>query len=227
MKTFVRAAAVLLAAVAVAGCGAVDKITGNSGGSLLKETHDAAEAAKTVHVIGRTGPGKGFDLQLVRGRGAVGTESEAGLTIDVIVLDGQMYLRAPDAYWEAVGLKEATDVLSGRWIRSLPTAGDALIASQLAADMDRLFDQFLGNGEGTIDKGDVVDVDGVEATELKSEDGGRLYVAADGEPYLVKVTASLDTGDFEMSFSEWDEPVALSAPKDAIDAADVERLLAR
>ena len=51
--------------------------------------------------------------------------------------------------------------------------------------------------------------------------GGTLYVSTTGKPYPIEITKSGSSGG-KISFDRWNAPVALAAPKNAIDLAQLQ-----
>jgi hypothetical protein len=55
--------------------------------------------------------------------------------------------------------------------------------------------------------------------ELRSSAGGSLYVATTGEPYPVEIAQGSGTSTGAVHFDDWNEPVDIVAPKNAVDIA--------
>jgi hypothetical protein len=59
---------------------------------------------------------------------------------------------------------------------------------------------------------------GRQVVALRSPgDGSKLYVAATGKPYPVAIVGNKKGRSGAVTFDDWNKPVSLSAPSDALD----------
>lgn len=182
----------------------------------------AVERAGTVHVVASTGPGEGFDVHQVKGRGGIGTVRYDGVVMHSIVLDRTTYTRGDRSFWASVGATEAPVLraIGDRWLET-PTGGADV---QQFGDMEEMFREMLDHDVArSATKGEVREVDGVRTIELQGEDG-TVYVALEGTPYPVKLTGA-PRNALDMSFTEWDRPVRLAAPKRTLTPAELQQLI--
>ena len=85
-------------------------------------------------------------------------------------------------------------------------------------DLQKLMNQIL-TASGRVEKGDETKVDDQPAIALTdAKNGGTLYVATTGPAYPLELKPGKDNSG-SISFTEWDQPVTLTAPKDSIDYA--------
>jgi hypothetical protein len=182
---------------------------------ILERAQEALDAAKSYRIRGegeRDGENIKMDL-VVAGQSIEGIATFEGMEFTVVVVEDGTYVLADDEFWTAL-LPEETlatvlPLMSGKYVK-VPEGAD----TGLFPSADDLL-QF----EGTVTKGDIVDVDGTQAITLVGEDGSELYVAIEGEPYPLQIVA--DEGTIE--FLEIDDDVTIEAPDEA-DVFDLDAL---
>jgi hypothetical protein len=136
------------------------------------------------------------------------------MEVTVTVVEDGAYLMAGEELWTTFLPPEALEtvlpLISGKYVK-LPagTEGDLLPST----------DDLL-KPEGEVTKGEIVEVDGVQAITVVGDDGSELYVAIEGEPYPIKLVS--DEGTIE--FVDIDEDVTIEAP-DAADVFDLDALV--
>jgi hypothetical protein len=218
-----RIVAVAVLALAVAGCGGGTKSNGEadkSADAILRDAIAAADAAESVHVRGAGtsgGASLGLDLHLAAGKGGKGRVSTNGVSFQMVRIGDQAYFSGDARFWNRFGGAAAAQLLQGRWIHASATDGDFAAFAPLTS-ISKLFHQMLGD-HGKLEKGEETEVNGEPAIAITdSEQGGTLYVATTGKPYPLSVS-SKKKGRF--TFNRWDEPVAVVAPKHAIDLASL------
>ena len=217
-----RRGAVLLACLVAAGIGllgcgedspATPGLEESSAEDILAKTRTAAKAASSFRMAGEIreqGGSVALDLQFQKDKGVAGTVTVQGMTFEVLVVDKTAYLKADRATWEKAGAGQGAQLLVGKYIQlSSDTSGFGEIMD--VADPEKLLDQAL-TPDGTIVKTGVKQVNGVPAVGLAEQDAkdGILYVATEGEPYPVRVEGP--SGQGNVDFSGWNEPVELAAP---------------
>src|SRR5690349_2904588 len=190
-----------------------------SADEIAKESVAALHALESVRIAG-TAPSDGeiveMDLALDSTGNCEGTVGLGGGTAEVIAADGQQYLRGDEGFWKStVGEKDAGAVMSllgDKWAK-VP-AGTEGVSS--FCELDKFlsgFDEDEIKGS-KISKGQLTEIDGVAVLELTSveRDGTyKLWVATEGEPYIVRVKGdSAEKGT--LTFSEFNEPVDPDVP---------------
>jgi hypothetical protein len=180
---------------------------------------EAARAATAVRVVGRIDD-VGLELSLVRGRGATGSMSQGDTEFELTVVDDEVYLKGSDAFYRQIGGDAAVQLLSGRWLQ-VPATDDDFRSIAQFGDMEILLRQALDPESDRVTAGEVTDVDGQPALPLSSTDG-TLYVATTGEPLPLKLVGGRDRRG-EIAFTDWNEPVDLTAPADAVDIGELQR----
>ncbi|MET9805100.1 hypothetical protein [Streptomyces halstedii] len=227
----VATAVVCLAAGAVlSGC------AGGGGGEaeltdqqLLEKAHTTMDALKTVTIEGSTTAtaGGGFTSRQttdLKGTCAYKVTLDQGGSLEQIRIGDTDYVRPDRAYLEQwSGKKEAGAKAQERWIKTpvdTSEPGDGLV------DCTWPFSPF-----GTAVKGKPTEIDGRPAVPLKvtdeEDDKGvyTFYVAAEGEPYLLRVAYKGPDYRSTTTFSKFDEPLDVRPPADAdvLDTSDTGR----
>ncbi len=198
---------------------ATSTVADQSAEEVLAAARAAAAEASSVHVVGLA-EGIGIDLRLARGKGAVGSIEQSGTRFDLIYADGDVFLRGNDAFYEQLAGRAGVQLLSGKWLKA-PGDDSRFASFTQLADQEQLLRQVLNPESGTVTKGEVTDFEGTQAVPLRSRDG-TLYVAATGDPLpLAIVSGGARRG--RVDFTDWNAPVELTAPTDAIDIEELQR----
>ena len=212
---------VLLVAAALAACGSSgssNNIATKPAAEILAATKLAAEGAKAVHVSGSIDNGGrpvGLDVNLLAGSGARGRLSENGRSFELIQTGGSVYIKGSPAFYRRIGGAAAAQLLQGRWLK-IPASSLGFASLSKLTDLRRLVDAALSTPGGVAKKGTAT-VNGKRAVVLTSPSkGGMLFVARTGRPYPIQITKQGANGG-SISFDRWDQPVALTAPADALD----------
>jgi hypothetical protein len=223
-------ALVALALLAIAGCGssssAGNGVASKTPAEILAATKAAADSASSVHVAGALGSGGSpitLDLGLVAGHGGRGRISEGGLAFELIVVAGTVYIKGSPSFYSHYGGAAAAQLFRGRWLKAPATTGELASLASLASltNLGHLLDQTL-SGHGTLARGATTTVSGQPVIELRdTAKDGSLYVATTGQPFPIAIVKrGAEAG--RVAFTNWNEPVALSAPSGAIDLSQLQ-----
>jgi hypothetical protein len=224
---FPKAVAILplvLAAAATGGCG------GSSGNGLASKTpseiiaaaRTAATGATAVHVKGSTvaaGTPITLDLNLVVGQGGRGRLSENGLSFELIEIGPKIYINGSTAFYAHFAGASAAQLFHGKWLKA-STSNPSFAGLSPLTDMRKLLSAALTAGNSkTLSVAGTATVDGQAAVGVKdtaSGTNGTLYVATSGPAYPLEIVKT-SAGGGTITFSEWNKPVALTAPAGAVD----------
>jgi hypothetical protein len=217
--------AVLVALAGFTGCGGSsgDGVASKSGAQILAASTAAAEHASSVHIVGESAQGRlkvALALELSR-EGGHSKVSLLGIPFEVIRADSALYVKGDRVFYRRLGL-EPVRIPVGTWIKA---SGATAQSSQLAslATLRRETRQLL-QATGSVTKGASSTVEGQPVIELKTSGRlytGAIYVATTGQPYPVKLERhGRETS--HMTFTHWNDPVALSAPTKAIEVSKLE-----
>jgi hypothetical protein len=184
---------------------------------VVKEAETAAVGAHSVHIVASgiaAGSDLSFDLALVAGKGGSGKMTSQGLSFSIIRIADKAYFKAGPAFWEKVGgSKAAAQLFAGKWIVASAVKGDLASFTSLT-DLAALMRAIL-LGHGKLSDAGTATIRGVRTVALEDtgSGGGTLYVAASGKPYPVELRKA---SKGKISFKEWNRPVHLVAPANAI-----------
>jgi hypothetical protein len=214
-------------ALALGACGGGSSSGGTSGGGspsgvgsqsasqIVTTAGDALRSVSSVHLAGDITEGSkgsiGLDLKLVPGKGAVGSMTQDGATVKLVINGQQVYLNGGAGFWKKIGGAAAAEKLTGRWIKG-PSSEFGGLADEL--EIDTLLKGLLDN-HGGLAKGAGATVDGQKVISVVDRSkGGTLYVAADGKPYPIEVTSSGSSGG-KLTFDDFNAPVTITPPAGA------------
>jgi hypothetical protein len=217
---------------------------------ILTKSQAAAKAASSVTVTGTISDGgEETSVDLVLGADASeGTFTTNGVELSIVIVDGKSYFKVPGDGWATLlgsGGPEGTAAgeaiasqVGDNWLmlpadpESLDEAGGLL--GTLLGTFGSLFqkDGFL---EATLapDGGATVtgtgDANGTPVVFLEDTTGeGTLAIQTVGEPYPVQVKGDGAEGAGEISFTNWNAPVNVTAPTEVLDIGQLtERSAAR
>jgi hypothetical protein len=245
VRTIKVATAVATASVSLAlltGCGGdsgggSEPFEGQSADDIAAKAVEATEQAKSLHMEGDVRPENGgtvtIDVSVDQEKNCEGTIGTGEARADVRHTDATLYLRGDEQYWrtaleqQPAAARQMPRKLDGKWVKmpasDAATAGVCDKQGFLAA-MDEDTSERRGmKRDGT------TEVDGEDALKLtKRTSGGEtlaLYVATEGEPYILKSTTEGGKSPGSVTFSEYNEPVNAEQPP-ADQTVDLERLAA-
>ncbi len=216
MATVTTTALCLLAA-ALAGCGAGGTGEDRTAGDILDEANATMRklSSVTVDITNRTTSGGTVTSHLVTdldGRCRSRTTWSGGGVLEQIRLGTTDYVRPNRAYLQKWKKKPGVTGEQRLWVKTpvdpASPGGDGLTSCE------RPFDSF-----GTAKKGGSTRVGDTRAVEVivtdKADKEGTytFYVAEEGEPYLLKTVYKSGAQRTTTSFSGFDEPLNVRAPK--------------
>jgi hypothetical protein len=216
-----------IAAIALAGCGSSDSsdngVAAKSPTEIVAAAKAAADTASSVHVSGSLVSGGvplALDLSLVAGKGGQGRISENGLSFEVIQLEGTAYISGSPSFYTHFAGPAAAQLLQGKWLKASATTGSLATLAPLT-ELSRLIDSAVAT-RGALTKGGTTTIEGQPAIAVtETAQKGTLYVATTGKPYPIEITKS-GSGGGRITFSKWNQPVALSAPKNSVDLSELQ-----
>ncbi|MDQ1013696.1 outer membrane lipoprotein-sorting protein [Streptomyces afghaniensis] len=211
------ALACLLAGAALSGCGAGGTGEEKSAGDILDEANATMRKLNsvTVDITNRTTSGGSVTNRLVTdldGRCRSRTTWSEGGTLEQIRLGETDYVRPDRAYLQKWKNYPGVTGEQKLWVKT--PVDPARRSGAGLASCERPFDSF-----GTARKGGSTRVEGTKAVELivtdKADKKGTytFYVAAEGKPYLLRTVYKSAAQHTTTSFSAFDEPLDIRAPK--------------
>lgn len=183
-----------------------------SGPQLVEAAADALEESGAVRVRGTaTGDGAEVPVDLfLRGDDLTGTVGLSGRTVEIVRVDGELYARAPAGFYEDRGVPgfvagQVDDV----WVIVPEGQAEELDAVSVAAFADELRAR-AGEAREDVRAGELA---GQPVLVVTGADGASVRVAAEGEPYPLRISSA--EGDFRLDRFGSDRTV--EAPGSALD----------
>ena len=188
------------------GGGSANGVGSQSASQIVTTAGNALRSVSSVHLSGDIAEGAkgtiGLDLKLVPGKGAVGSMTQDGAAVKLVIIGQQVYINGAAGFWKKIAGAAAAEKLTGKWIKG-PSSEFGGLANEL--QVGTLLKGLLDN-HGGLDKGAGSTVDGQKVISVVDHSkGGTLYVAADGKPYPIEVTSSGSSGG-KLSFDDFDAP---------------------
>jgi hypothetical protein len=220
-----------LTAAAIAGCGSSGSSSDSSDNGvaaktpteILSASKTAAEGASALHVAGSMVSGGApitLDLHLVAGKGGKGTISQNGLSFQLVQLNGTAYISGSSDFYKHFAGPAAAQLLQGKWLKASSTSGSLATLASLT-DLQKLISAALAQ-HGTLTKGAKTTIAGQPAiTVTDTTQDGSLFVATTGKPYPLQISKS-GAGGGKITFDEWDQPVTITAPANAVDISELQ-----
>jgi len=208
----------LAAAMAVSACGSsrppASGLASKSPQQIVAAARSAVASAATAHVYGSiAGAGKpiSIDMELVAGKGGMGTVTVDGMRLDLVTIESETYIRGEPAFYERIAGTAAARILAGRWLKVPATAGRFASLSSLG-NLQELIDTALAS-HGQLTRAPGRPVAGQSTVAVADPSGGgTLYVASSGTPYPLEIDGT-GRGSGRIYFDRWDRPVTLTVPE--------------
>lgn len=204
-----------LALGSLAACGSTKK--SNDLATLVKDARSALVSLKTVHVKGNvqaSGNTTAMDLSISTTGSCMGTVTFVGQTMSVIEVAGTYYLRAPKAFWTMQMNAKAAAKAANTWVTGLPPGIFDSFCNLATFAKSAASDPIL-SGEPKVLGALTVNGSPVTNLQVNSQRGNAVLSITKSSPhYLVKVV--LTDGSMSEEFSEFDQPINVSAPAGAI-----------
>ncbi len=212
----------MVALATLAGCGGSSSgngVASKSPSAIIAAARTAADGASTVHVSGSTvtaGTPITLDLSLVAGKGGRGQIAENGLSFELIELAGTIYIKGSSAFYKHFAGTAAARLLQGKWLKA-PATNASFAGLSSLIELHKLLDAALASSDKTLVSTGTRTVQGQAVVGVKdTAQSETIYVATTGKPFPVAATKS-GTGGGTIAFAEWDKPVTLTAPANAVD----------
>ncbi|MGY1770100.1 hypothetical protein [Blastococcus sp. SYSU D00813] len=192
-----------------------------SGPEVAAAAADALERAGAVRLQGSMTiePGQAeVDLRL-QGADVAGTFTFDGQVVQIVALDGAVYMQAPEEFWAAQGAPAVMAArLGGVWVMSPAEEGSGFDEFSVAA----LAQELRAPSDGVTVAEDVVatSLDGEPVWEIRDSEGAVMHVAAEGDPLLLQMTRTgAEAG--VVRFSEFGESTLITPPADYVDLSEL------
>ncbi len=224
---FVAAVSVSLGATALVGCGSEkdsgEVFGGKSADTIASDAVKATRDTESLRIVGKSEQPGGNEIELdfsvdEQDR-CTGTMSGKGAKADVLQVGQKAYVRGDKKFWENTlqgkpGTEGAVEKLQGKWVKSEPgkSGTEGMCDKQaLLASLDSDKSERKG-----MKKGETTEIDGRSALALeKKQPGGEkitMYVATEGEPYILKAVTEGGETPSEVVLSDFDKKVEVQEP---------------
>jgi len=190
---------------------------------ILAASRAAVASASSVHVEGKAFEGRqAFAITMDLTRGGAQGQTSGILEIGIIRTGNTLYVKANPSTDRHLGGAHASP---GSWIEAPangPRTSQLAQLSYLNGEVGRLATIAV---PPSVTKGATAVVDGQPVIELKERGGlhggglylGRLFIATTGQPYPIEmIKRGQETG--YVIFSNWDRPVTITPPANAVAA---------
>lgn len=212
------AATLVLLATLLVGCGSSSSngVASKPAGAILAASRAAALSARSVHVVSRSAQGPAvvrLNLQLTSSGGRAQV-SILGVDYEAIRIGNVLYVKGSPVFYRRLAAVMGVHVPVGRWLKA-PASTRALAQFSALTSPSEL--ELLLSTVGP-SKGATTTIKGQPLIELEEAGklyAGAMYVATTGKPYPYEILKhGAETS--HTTFSDWDEPVSLSAPANAV-----------
>ena len=152
------------------------------------------------------------DLRM-EGEDLAGSFDVGGTTVELVLIRGSFYMQAPEELWASQGMPSAiASSVSGTWVRTPPEAAAGLTGTTVASLAAEVRAPI---GATIADAVTADELDGRPVWVVAASDGSTLYIAAEGTPYPLQMTAAGDGGTARLSDFGSIEPIR--PPDDFLD----------
>ncbi|MFJ5777795.1 hypothetical protein [Streptomyces sp. NPDC093094] len=198
---------------------------GLTGGEIVDKAFEATTGAGSLRVKGAvqdtaSGGAIDIDMALDKKGDCVGTLGMDGGTTDLIKTGDTVYMRYDETFLRAQmesepkeDVEAAVDMLAGKWTKTVVKGSEAADVAAFC-DLDNLLGD-VNEGSSAATRGKAATVDGAPALTLREKDGqdrATLYVATEGEPYVLRLSADSAEEPVDLTFADYEKPVAAKKP---------------
>ncbi|MQY16221.1 hypothetical protein SRB5_64190 [Streptomyces sp. RB5] len=213
------------AVLVLTGCTGEDPepFAGQSARTVVEKAVKATKAVDSVSVgrIAETGNGR------TTGRLSLNRDNRCTATVDTTErgrfefrrTGDAVYIR-PDETFVRSRLKGQprirTEAMRGRWLKMPPDSVDAEDLGEICEFAGLMNQIHVPEKSNVLRRGKIAEVGGQRTLEIMDSlrDGGtsRIYVATEGEPYIVKIVKVGGDESGTITFSDYNKPVEVQAP---------------
>ncbi len=203
----------------LAGCSGGGSGSTPTAAELYQQARDTAKAATSAHVTGSMAQGNEkaeIDLAGTRdGKNQKLILKTAGVTIEIMTVDGNVFMKTDTAFWEQNGGAEVAELIGDKYVTG-PMASSAVSSDMnLGSLLDDMFaEQSLASTDAAA-KVEKSTLDGADVYVLSDpgDAASTITVSADGKATIHKIKATQG----ELTFTDWNAVTPFAAPsKDQI-----------
>jgi hypothetical protein len=207
-----------------------EPFAGLTGGQIADRALTATTGASSLRLKGdvpddESGGTITLDVALDKKGECAGSLSMNGQgRADLIKTGDTIYMKYDEAFLRAQSKGESKDtadavvtMLAGKWTKTSATGKDAMDISGFC-DLDTVLGG-ADEGSSAATRGRTTTVDGTPAIVLTEQDGKdryTVYVATQGEPYLLRIDSASAGDPGTLAFSDYEKPVPAQKPSGKI-----------
>ncbi len=219
-RSFTAPAVLLTGALMLTACGGEDsQLEGKTGQEVVELAADALEEAGSVRLSGtmvEDGEETEIDLRL-EGDDAMGGITVDGVEVQLISVDGAIYLEATEDVVSSFGLPAAIAAeVEGKWLQMPAAAAEDFDDFTLAGFLEEL----RSPGGDVKEETRSDEVDGESVVLVEQEDGSTLVVKDADPAYPLEMRAGGDAKG-TLTFSDHGKKQDITAPSDVIDLEEL------
>jgi hypothetical protein len=156
-----------------------------------------------------------LDLRVAKPSTATGTISLGGTNVRLVRVGDTVYVNGDRGFWTKLLGVAAAKRYAGRWLKASATSSSLAGYARLT-DINQFFNGAASRG--TLEKKGTTTYNGQKVIAIvdNTKNGGTYYVAASGKPYPVAILGGTGSKAGAIRFSDWNQPVSVTAPKGAI-----------
>jgi hypothetical protein len=196
-----------------------------SAGQIVNSAVAATESATSVRVVVslvQNHQKESFNVQATNSGVGQGSITQGNQSFTFRSVGGTVYLMANTAFWKAQGGKSAVQLLAGKWVSTAATSstGSSLAEFLNSTTLLKQFFNTTGVSSSVFVTPRKGSVGGHPATVISGHDksgGGKIYIAASGSPYILRVTFSDKTTAGTVTLSNFNQPVNPAVPPNPVD----------
>ncbi|MFF3350382.1 hypothetical protein [Streptomyces sp. NPDC002779] len=226
-----------ICALGTASCSSDDSaeeaFEGESADAIAAKAVEATRDADSMRIKGQvaeSGQSISIDMAVDNQSNCQGTITQGGSKAEVRRTGETLYLKGDEKYWQTSfkgqpGSDKAADKAAGKWVK-VPGQDDEMAGmcdkQKLVAALDEDKDERQG-----MKKDGTAEVDGTQAVKLTKESGDEthtLFVAAEGEPYILKSVVEGGEAPQTTTFSNYGDKVKPEQPA-AGDSVSIEEIV--
>ncbi|MFJ4712409.1 hypothetical protein [Streptomyces sp. NPDC088785] len=223
----------------LAACGGGDgdePFQGDSADKVADKAVAATREAESLRMKGKVRQSGGepvaIDIAVDQQKNCQGTVSVSGAKAEVRHVKATFYLKGDEQYWRSSlkqqpGAGKLVPKVAGKWVE-VPAQDDQITGLCDKQGLLAAMDEDKSERKG-LKKGGTSTIDGTKALALHKTKGGEkttLYVAAEGKPYILKVTTTGGSEPETTTFSDYGKKVSPDQPADG-ETVDLKRLAAQ
>lgn len=225
-----------ICALGAAGCGSDDSaenaFEGENADAIAAKAVEATRDADSMRMKGQveeSGQSMTIDMAVDNQSNCQGTITQEGAKAEVRRTGQTLYLKGDEKYWQTSlkgqpGADTAVDKAAGKWVK-IPGQDEQMAGMCDKQKLVAALDEDKSERQG-MKKDGTAEVDGTQAVKLTKASGDEthtLFVAAEGEPYILKSVVEGGQTPQTTTFSNYGDKVAPEQPADG-DTVTIEEI---